>query len=487
VVIDDSYDYDANGNVAAISDGLPGQPGNRDMAYDELDRLVSVIAGAAQGGNGSFAYDPLDNLRVLDQGSRQFRYHYDADNRLAQIKSPTGALLHSFGYDARGNTTSKDSGTLTLDLENRLTESRLPGYQSYVYDGLARRVRERADATSTYFYYSQEGKLLYTNDLKTSTRTDHIYLSGSLVAARKVPFAGGSTEVTYQHTDALGTPVAFTDAAGNVTRRERMTAWGEPADGTWSNEPGYTGHQMDAASKLVYMQQRYYDPAIGSFLSVDPAAADIRTGSNYHRYWYADMNPYKSTDPDGRRACSPYASGGGPGSLLQVGSRSCPAPAPFPERWRKTRFSDHHLAGRSGNGRTKNDWDVDDFTTKEKTILAEIVADSAGISLDGTDFTIGGPGTKRSYVTVGGEVGLAEAAFNTRSALVSTIAHEITVHYHSQIVPNRYRLPGTVRGEALWEIEAYRYNIENADRFGNTKEEIDNFYKRLAEYEALAR
>ncbi|WP_425530479.1 hypothetical protein, partial [Stenotrophomonas maltophilia] len=30
-VIDDGYDYDANGNVAAISDGLPAAPGNRDM------------------------------------------------------------------------------------------------------------------------------------------------------------------------------------------------------------------------------------------------------------------------------------------------------------------------------------------------------------------------------------------------------------------------------------------------------------------------
>ena len=263
-----------------------------------------MVAGPAQGGNGSFAYDPLDNLRVLDQGSRQFRYHYDANNRLEQIKSPTGALLHSFGYDARGNTTSKDSGTLTFDRENRLTESRLPGYQSYVYDGLGRRVRERADATSTYFYYSHEGKLLFTNDHKTYTRTDQIYLSGSLVAARKVPYGTNSTpEVTYQHTDALGSPVAFTDASGNVTRRERMTAWGEPADGTWTNGPGYTGHQMDAASKLVYMQQRYYDPVVARFLSVDPIGASAMNGFNFTRFGYAAQNPFRFTDPDGRYVC----------------------------------------------------------------------------------------------------------------------------------------------------------------------------------------
>jgi RHS repeat-associated protein len=474
--------------VAAISDGLAGGPGNRDMSYDALDRLAGVVAGPAQGGNGSFAYDPLDNLRVLDQGSRQFRYHYDASNRLAQIKSPTGALLHSFGYDARGNTTSKDSGTLTFDRENRLTHSALPAATTYVYDGLGRRVAE-ASPVSTYFYYSHEGKLLYTNDHKTQANTDHIYLSGSLVAARKVAFGSNPTiTVTYQHTDALGSPVAFTDASGNVTRRERLTAWGEPVDGTWSNEPGYTGHQMDAGSKLVYMQQRYYDPAIGRFLSADPVAADTRSGSNYARYWYADKNPHKLADPDGRRACSPFTPNGSPGTrnILQVGSRSCPAPAQFPKRWGK-RLGDHQLAERSGNGRTKNDWDVDDFTPEQKIILAENVAKSAGISLDGTNFTIGGPGTKRSYVTVGGEVGLAEAAFNTRSALVSTIAHEITIHFYEQIVPNKYRLPGTVREDALWEIRAYQYNIDNADRFGNTKEELDNFYRRLAEYEALAR
>ena len=57
---------DFNGNVAAITDGLPGQYGDRDMTYDALDRLTSVDAGAAQGGDAAFAYDPLDNIRVLD-------------------------------------------------------------------------------------------------------------------------------------------------------------------------------------------------------------------------------------------------------------------------------------------------------------------------------------------------------------------------------------------------------------------------------------
>ncbi|GGA81523.1 hypothetical protein GCM10011521_19850 [Arenimonas soli] len=274
------------------------------MTYDALDRLVGVVAGSAQGGIGTFEYDPLDNLRVLEQGSRKFRYVYDATNRLDEIRSPGGALLHSFDYDARGNTINKDGGSLTFNRENRLTHSQIPTATSYVYDGLGRRVREFMGA-STYFYYGQGGKLLYTHDLKTSAsaRTDHIYLAGSLVANRKVPFGSSPTiEVTYQHTDALGSPVATTNQSGALLPRERMTAWGEPADGTWSSGPGYTGHQMDAASKLVYMQQRYYDPAIGRFLSVDSLVTDPSTGFNFSRYWYANDNPYSFIDPDGRAA-----------------------------------------------------------------------------------------------------------------------------------------------------------------------------------------
>ena len=48
------------------------------------------------------------------------------------------------------------------------------------------------------------------------------------------------------------------------------------------------------------MQQRYYDPGIGKFLSTDPVTVNTVTGWNFCRYCYAANNPYKFTDPDGR-------------------------------------------------------------------------------------------------------------------------------------------------------------------------------------------
>ncbi|MCI1711403.1 MAG: polymorphic toxin type 24 domain-containing protein [Chiayiivirga sp.] len=48
------------------------------------------------------------------------------------------------------------------------------------------------------------------------------------------------------------------------------------------------------------MQQRFYDPMLGRFLSVDPDSVDPISAGNFGRYHYANNNPYRFTDPDGR-------------------------------------------------------------------------------------------------------------------------------------------------------------------------------------------
>lgn len=108
--------------------------------------------------------------------------------------------------------------------------------------------------------------------------------------------------VTYIHTDALGSVVAVTDANRNVLERREWEPYGHQLTPAMTNGPGYTGHVMDAATGLIYMQQRYYDPQVGRFLSMDPVASDTATAWNFNRYAYAANNPYKFTDPDGRAA-----------------------------------------------------------------------------------------------------------------------------------------------------------------------------------------
>ncbi|NYH50332.1 RHS repeat domain-containing protein [Xanthomonas arboricola] len=105
--------------------------------------------------------------------------------------------------------------------------------------------------------------------------------------------------VRYVHIDGLGSVSVLTDENRNVIERREYEPYGAnlgaPTDGV-----GYTGHVMDAATGLTYMQQRYYDPNIGRFLSVDPVGTSPISGLNFNRYWYASNNPYTKTDPDGR-------------------------------------------------------------------------------------------------------------------------------------------------------------------------------------------
>jgi RHS repeat-associated protein len=91
-----------------------------------------------------------------------------------------------------------------------------------------------------------------------------------------------------------------TETRALVERREYEPYGYQTAPFALKDGPGYTGHVTDAATGLVYMQQRYYDPVIGRFLSVDPVAADDSSGANFNRYKYAANNPYRYTDPDGR-------------------------------------------------------------------------------------------------------------------------------------------------------------------------------------------
>src|SRR5699024_2663698 len=88
--------------------------------------------------------------------------------------------------------------------------------------------------------------------------------------------------------------------------RREYEPYGEQLTPAVQGGPGYTGHVQDAATGLTYMQQRYYDPEIGMFLSVDPVTAYSNPIGQFHRYRYANNNPYGFTDPDGRNALTAF-------------------------------------------------------------------------------------------------------------------------------------------------------------------------------------
>ncbi len=144
--------------------------------------------------------------------------------------------------------------------------------------------------------------------------------------------------VTYVYTDPQGTPLAEADANGNITKTFDYAPYGTSALGTPPNGPGYTGHVNDPETNLVYMQARYYDPATGHFLSVDPTAPTAGNAATFNRYAYANNNPIINQDPNGKDCtrsgstftCTPTINGK-PLSYLPS-TPPLPAPSNWPDK-----------------------------------------------------------------------------------------------------------------------------------------------------------
>jgi len=77
--------------------------------------------------------------------------------------------------------------------------------------------------------------------------------------------------------------------------------------GASDNPYRYTGQQFDAFSGLYYLRARYYDPALGRFLSRDPAEPLLTAPHELNRYVYVADNPLNAADPSGRFAAVEYS------------------------------------------------------------------------------------------------------------------------------------------------------------------------------------
>lgn len=120
-----------------------------------------------------------------------------------------------------------------------------------------------------------------------------------------VTFSGPQSRaqtVTYFHNDLSGSPMASTDAAGNLIWKETYLPYGSKLINSTSagtNAIGFHGKPHDNNSGLSYMSARYYDPLLGRFTGMDPKQVNPEEVHSFNRYSYAANNPYRYVDPDG--------------------------------------------------------------------------------------------------------------------------------------------------------------------------------------------
>ncbi len=148
------------------------------------------------------------------------------------------------------------------DARNRLVSANSGG-ATYAYDPLGRRMSKTLLSSSTGFLYDGVNPV---QELNGTTPTANLLTGGVDEHFQRTDATGAYSYLT----DALGSTMALTDSTGAQQATYSYGPYGSMSiSGSTTNSYGYTGRESDGLG-IDYYRARYYNPAIGRFISEDP-------------------------------------------------------------------------------------------------------------------------------------------------------------------------------------------------------------------------
>ncbi|MGN9912654.1 RHS repeat-associated core domain-containing protein [Phytohabitans sp. LJ34] len=301
---------DTTGDVVQRDTTLNGQSWRECYGHDDLRRLVrayTTTGTCATGapGTGAAPYDHRyqygvdGNLTARVEGGTTTNYTYPAAGT-AHPHAPTAVGSSLYTWNASGElatrTVNAQAETFSWTAERQLASVTGPGGgSSFVYDADGQRVLRQSAGGRTLYIEGHE--ITATGSGVTATRS---YTFGdSLVATR------GATGVEYLATENQGSvQLAVPTGATTPSRVRTYLPYGKErsATGTARTDRGFVGQFEDTSTRLAYLNARYYDPAIGRFISADPVFRP-ETPQTLNPYAYGLNNPVSLSDPSGLDAC----------------------------------------------------------------------------------------------------------------------------------------------------------------------------------------
>jgi RHS repeat-associated protein len=333
-------------------------------------RLAALSTVRTPGGPGAviqsleLQYEAQRLDRITDYGrGREDSFHYDEHNRLTAWV-PDGGAPTPYSYDQRGNMRTFGGRTLYYaDVAHPNWITSIDG-SAVEHDGNGRRIAGPGfSATYTSFHQprtingnhyrydawgrrahaqSIEGETYYVDELYekrvTSTGQSHhlhrIYSDEREIVQITVEEDTGDETVRYVHDGPLGSPHTITDENATVQAQHEYEPYGarfvvgglppgaDPAEVT----TGFTGHEHDDETGLIYMRGRMYDPGSGRFLTPDPLIPGVFQIESLNPYVYVQNSPTNFVDPSGYdhhcESPTPCGSGSGAGGAGGAGPGS---------------------------------------------------------------------------------------------------------------------------------------------------------------------
>jgi RHS repeat-associated protein len=316
-MLDRWYGYDANGRVTSymMRDQFTGGQFANVFSYDQLGQLsatgtagglwsnciaVDTVYGATCNTGFSptmtpLAYDAAGNMTTMRTGPASYgpgnridasparAYEYDADGNITRVYNNTGsgpALDKRMTWSAEGLLTAVTSGGISIQ---------------YAYDASGRLVRKSRNGIVTSYFLWDGRKLLaeLTGDA-AQLRGEYAYWPSGDLAAVVNPAV--DTTAALAHVDMTSSVIGFNTTTG-VVCCSGFGAWGENGvtDPT-GNRIQWKQYMWEADStNMYYLHNRWYDPAIGRFVSEDPAGITY----DINLYRYAANDPINLIDSDG--------------------------------------------------------------------------------------------------------------------------------------------------------------------------------------------
>ncbi|MBP7830616.1 MAG: hypothetical protein KA248_11935 [Kiritimatiellae bacterium] len=317
-----NYTYDpASGLLTGVSDTLSGA--SVSFQYDADSRLTGLARG--NGVHTTYEYDDADQVARIAHGSLiDLRYGYDLAGRVTGLVSTapvaafggvatlvTGTTYDAaaqassagYRYDSRGRLTNAPGHTFAWNGASRLTGADGAGL---AYNGLGGLVTRTEAGTSTRFYYNHGlglAPIVAERNDTAGTFARYYVWTPRGVLLYMIDVAAGH-KPRYGHFDRVGSTVALTDEAGAVTDAYAYTPFGQIAGRLGASSQPFTyigawGVRREGNGALYQMRERYYDAALGRFLSPEPLWPQIRRPKALNPYQYAGADPVRRMDPTG--------------------------------------------------------------------------------------------------------------------------------------------------------------------------------------------
>ncbi|MCB0121201.1 MAG: hypothetical protein KDE58_03095, partial [Caldilineaceae bacterium] len=331
------YQLDGIGNILRIDDLRPDRTaaddGTQVFTYDSLNRLTATQY--ADGNGITYGYDAIGNLvhkssSIAEQNLGDFQVGQNAGPHALATAND-----ESWRYDANGSLIARGAFAYTWDAHNRLRAvtgaDGLRQQNSYNYadermvkvvtSGGQREVAlypdrsfEVRDRELVKYIFANDERIAEVRTPFDRSRLIH-GLQGALTPQTNNPT---QTQTLFYHGDHLGSATVLVDPTGQVVERQSYQPFGESRAQSGANAANYTftGKELDDAIGLYYYGARYYDPAVGRFISVDPLyfeqpEKDLADPQALNLYAYVRNNPLRNVDPNGEDVLIAYSVGHG--------------------------------------------------------------------------------------------------------------------------------------------------------------------------------